>query len=172
MVSLVFSCLFRLTFRRRTCYIGVFLYAVGFVILGVALQDHLNLSALIIGWAIAQAAVLVITVPVCSCNRPFNYFGRALICAVDAYCSDCFPREKVCKIYYLIIYPIFTTFCAYRERSVASSIFREYWVVGRYFVASRFMITYLPLLGFSVAYYQVSWAQRNGALQTIGCEAA
>ncbi|KAF5312000.1 hypothetical protein D9619_002495 [Psilocybe cf. subviscida] len=44
--------------RLWTCYIGVLMYAVGFVILGVALQDHLNISALIIGWGIAQAAVL------------------------------------------------------------------------------------------------------------------
>jgi len=51
--------------RLWSVYIGVAMYAIGLVILGTALQDHLNLSALIIGWGTAQAAVLVITVAVC-----------------------------------------------------------------------------------------------------------
>lgn len=72
---------FLLTFRCRTCYIGVLMYAVGFVILGVALQDHLNISALIIGWGIAQAAVLVITVPVCQLTHSFTFLGGwCMIC--------------------------------------------------------------------------------------------
>jgi len=62
--------------RLWTCYIGVSLYVVGLVILGTALQDHLNKAAIIIGWGTAQAGVLVTTV------------------AVYAYCTDCFPREQ------------------------------------------------------------------------------
>jgi hypothetical protein len=28
------------------------------------------------------------------------------------------------------------------------------------------------ILGFSVAYFQIPWAAKHGALQTFGCEAA
>lgn len=61
----------QLEYFCRTCYIGVLIYVVGFVILGAALQNHLNKAAIIVGWGIAQIAVLVITVPVCkSTIRP------------------------------------------------------------------------------------------------------
>lgn len=50
----------------RTCYIGVPLYVCGFVVLGAALQHHLGIVVVIVGWAIAQIAVLVNTVAVCS----------------------------------------------------------------------------------------------------------
>lgn len=49
----------------RTCYIGVALYVLGFTILGAALQNHFSKAAVIIGWGIAQVAVLVTTVAVC-----------------------------------------------------------------------------------------------------------
>ena len=49
----------------RTCYIGVLLYVVGFVVLGASLQNHLHVAAVIIGWGIAQIGLLVTTVAVC-----------------------------------------------------------------------------------------------------------
>lgn len=79
----------------RTCYLGVLIYVVGFVILGAALQNHLNKAAIIVGWGIAQIAVLVITVPVCESFR-YMYFKLGVQCIVlDAYCNDCFPGEQV-----------------------------------------------------------------------------
>ncbi|KAF9563346.1 MFS general substrate transporter [Agrocybe pediades] len=102
--------------RLWTCYIGVLLYVFGFVVLGSALQNHLNVAAVIVGWAVAQIAVLLITVP------------------AYAYCSDCFPHQQ-------------------GEISGLLSLART-------------------LGGFSVAFYEVPWAERNGALQTLGCEAA
>jgi hypothetical protein len=38
---------------------------VGFIILGVALQNRLSIPVIVVGWAIAQIAVLVTTVAVC-----------------------------------------------------------------------------------------------------------
>ncbi|KAF8157050.1 MFS general substrate transporter [Crassisporium funariophilum] len=102
--------------RLWTCYIGIFLYVIGFIVLGASLQDHLNKAGIIIGWAIAQTAVLVTTV------------------AIYAYCSDCFPRQQ-------------------GEISALLNLTRT-------------------LGGFSVAFYQVPWAEKHGALQTLGCEAA
>ncbi|KAF8799750.1 MFS general substrate transporter [Phlegmacium glaucopus] len=102
--------------RLWTCYVGVLLYAIGFVILGAALENHLNIAAVIIGWGIAQTAVLVTTV------------------AIYAYCNDCFPRQQ-------------------GEISGLLNLCRT-------------------LGGFSVAFFQVPWAEKHGALQTLGCEAA
>lgn len=53
----------------RTCYIGIALYVVGFVLLGVSLQDRLPIPVIVVGWAIAQIAVLVTTVAVCELMR-------------------------------------------------------------------------------------------------------
>ncbi|KAF8877198.1 major facilitator superfamily domain-containing protein [Infundibulicybe gibba] len=101
--------------RLWTCYIGVPLFVIGFVILGAALQNHLNIGVVIVGWGIAQISVVVNTV------------------AVYAYCNDCFPRQQ-------------------GEISALLNLVRT-------------------LGGFSVAYYQVPWAMKHGALQTLGLEA-
>lgn len=53
---------------KRTCYIGIILYVVGFLILGVAIQDRLSIAVIVVGWVIAQTSVLVITVAVCEYN--------------------------------------------------------------------------------------------------------
>jgi hypothetical protein len=50
----------------RTCYIGVLLYIFGFLVLGVALQNHLSVGTLVMGWGIAVVAVMVNTVAVCA----------------------------------------------------------------------------------------------------------
>ena len=54
----------------RTCYVGVLLYVVGFVVLGASLQNH-HIAAVIIGWGIAQVAILVTTVAICKSTFRF-----------------------------------------------------------------------------------------------------
>ncbi|KAI0367217.1 MFS general substrate transporter [Pilatotrama ljubarskyi] len=102
--------------RLWTCYIAMPLYICGFVLLGASFQNHLSVGALVMGWGIAEVAVMINTV------------------AVYAYCNDCFPRMQ-------------------GEISALINLART-------------------LGGFSVAYFQVPWATKNGALQTFGVEAA
>ncbi|KAI0691855.1 MFS general substrate transporter [Cytidiella melzeri] len=102
--------------RLWTCYIAVPMYICGFVLIGASFQNHLSVGALVMGWGIAEVAVMFNTV------------------AVYAYCNACFPRLQ-------------------GEVSALLNLART-------------------LGGFSVAYFQVVWATKNGALQTFGCEAA
>ncbi|KAI1794168.1 MFS general substrate transporter [Ganoderma leucocontextum] len=102
--------------RLWTCYIGTGLYVVGFVVLGASFQMHLSVGALVMGWGIAEVAVMINTT------------------AIYAYCNDCFPRMQ-------------------GEISGLINLART-------------------LGGFSVAYFQVPWATKHGALQTFGVEAA
>ncbi|KAG2143496.1 major facilitator superfamily domain-containing protein [Suillus bovinus] len=60
--------------RLWACYAAMPLFICGFLTLGAGIQ-HLNKAALILGWGIAEVAVMVNTV------------------AVYAYCNDCFPRH-------------------------------------------------------------------------------
>jgi hypothetical protein len=41
------------------------LYICGFILLGVALQKHLSIGVLVMGWGIAEVAIMVNTVAVC-----------------------------------------------------------------------------------------------------------
>ncbi|KAI0284706.1 hypothetical protein BGY98DRAFT_1173863 [Russula aff. rugulosa BPL654] len=102
--------------RLWACYVAVPLYVCGFVVLGVALKEHKSVFALVMGWGLLVAAVMMNTV------------------AVYAYTNDCFPKFQ-------------------GEISALQNLAR---VLG----------------GFSVAYFQVPWATKHGALQTLGCEAA
>ncbi|KAF8918897.1 MFS general substrate transporter [Mucidula mucida] len=102
--------------RLWACYIALPLYICGFVTLGAGIQKHLSPAALIMGWGIAELAIMINTV------------------AVYAYCNDCFPKHQ-------------------GEISALVNLART-------------------LGGFAVAYFQVPWAEKNGALQTFGCEAA
>jgi len=102
--------------RLWACYIAMPLYVCGFVLLGASFQKHLSTGALVMGWGIAEVAVMINTV------------------AIYAYCSDSFPRRQ-------------------GEISALINLARV-------------------LLGFSVAYFQVPWAEKHGALQTYGVEAA
>nr|VWO96428.1 Benomyl/methotrexate resistance protein [Ganoderma boninense] len=102
--------------RLWTCYIGTVLYIIGFVVLGASFQMHLSVGALVMGWGIAEVAVMINTT------------------AIYAYCNDCFPRMQ-------------------GEISGLINLART-------------------LGGFSVAYFQVPWAMKHGALQTFGVEAA
>jgi hypothetical protein len=45
--------------------------------LGAALEKHLSVGALIMGWGISELAIMIGTV------------------AVYAYCNDCFPKQQV-----------------------------------------------------------------------------
>ncbi|TRM62260.1 major facilitator superfamily domain-containing protein [Schizophyllum amplum] len=102
--------------RLWACYIATVLYVVGFIVLGVGMQEHLSPAALVMGWGIAELATMVNTV------------------AVYAYANDAFPKHQ-------------------GEISGLINLFRT-------------------LGGFAVAYFQVPWAEKYGALQTFGCEAA
>ncbi|KAH0581678.1 hypothetical protein H2248_011371 [Termitomyces sp. 'cryptogamus'] len=102
--------------RLWACYVAMPLYICGFVTLGASFQKHLSVGALIMGWGIAELAVMINTV------------------AVYAYCNDCFPKHK-------------------GEISALINLART-------------------LGGFSVAFFQVPWATKNGAIQTFGVEAA
>ncbi|KIJ63734.1 hypothetical protein HYDPIDRAFT_112674 [Hydnomerulius pinastri MD-312] len=101
--------------RLWVCYIAMPLFLCGFLVLGAGVQ-HLNMAALILGWGIAEVAVMINTV------------------AIYAYCNDCFPRRQ-------------------GEISALINLAR---VLG----------------GFSVAYFQVPWANQSGALEVMGVEAA
>jgi hypothetical protein len=50
----------------RACYIGMPLYICGFVLLGAAFQNHLSVGAVVMGWGIAEVAIMVNTVAVCA----------------------------------------------------------------------------------------------------------
>jgi len=102
--------------RLWACYIAIPLYICGFVTLGAAFQKHLSVGALVMGWGIAELAIMINTV------------------AVYAYCNDAFPKHQ-------------------GEISALINLART-------------------LGGFSVAYFQVPWATKNGAIQTFGVEAA
>jgi len=49
---------------HRACYIGMPLYICGFVVLGAAFQKHLSVGAIVMGWGIAEVAVMVHTVAI------------------------------------------------------------------------------------------------------------
>jgi MFS family permease len=102
--------------RLWACYLAMPLYICGFVVLGASFQNHLSVGALVMGWGIAELAVMINTV------------------AVYAYCNDCFPKHQ-------------------GEISALINLART-------------------LGGFSVAYFQVPWALKHGAIQVFGVEAA
>ncbi|PAV19715.1 MFS general substrate transporter [Pyrrhoderma noxium] len=62
--------------RLWACYIAMPLYLCGFLVLGASFQEKLSVGALVMGWGLAEVAVMINTV------------------AVYAYCNDCFPRFK------------------------------------------------------------------------------
>jgi len=107
---------FEAEFRLWMTYLALPLFICGMVVLGATFQKTLSVGALVMGWGLAEIAVMMNTV------------------AIYAYCNDCFPRHP-------------------GEISALINLART-------------------LGGFAIAYYQVPWANRNGALQTFGCEAA
>ncbi|KIJ06422.1 hypothetical protein PAXINDRAFT_20390 [Paxillus involutus ATCC 200175] len=101
--------------RLWICYIAMPLYLCGFLVLGEGIRQ-LHMTALIIGWGIAEMAVMITTV------------------GVYAYCNDCFPQHQ-------------------GEISALINLARV-------------------LCGFSIAYFQVPWSTKSGALEVMGVEAA
>jgi hypothetical protein len=120
----------------RTCYIAIPLYVCGFVVLGSAFQEHKSVGALVIGWGLAEVAIMMNTVAVCASSLLSIPLGKKIRgpLVLDAYTNDCFPKHQ-------------------GEISAMLNLSR---VLG----------------GFSVAYFQIPWALKHGALQTFGCEAA
>lgn len=51
---------------HRACYLAMPLYICGFVLLGASFQNHLSVGALVMGWGIAELAVMINTVAVCA----------------------------------------------------------------------------------------------------------
>lgn len=51
--------------NNRTCYIAMPLYICGFIVLGASFQNHLSVGALVMGWGIAEVAVMINTVAIC-----------------------------------------------------------------------------------------------------------
>lgn len=59
-----------------------------------------------------------------------------------------------------------------RVRLVLSSTWLERLEVQSKLILHFVVAGYIRFLGFSVAYFQIPWAEKHGALQTFGCEAA
>jgi hypothetical protein len=75
------------------------LYVCGFVVLGVSFQNKLSLGAVIMGWGIAVASIMINTVAVCGCLSRCAPVAISLNYHVpDAYCTDCFPKNPVCSL--------------------------------------------------------------------------
>ncbi|KAF7348493.1 MFS general substrate transporter [Mycena venus] len=102
--------------RLWACYVAIPLYIVGFVVLGASFQNHLSPGAIVMGWGLAEMAIMINTV------------------AVYAYCNDAFPKHQ-------------------GEVSALINLCRT-------------------LGGFGVAFFQVPWAEKHGAFQVFGVEAA
>ncbi|KAK7052625.1 MFS general substrate transporter [Favolaschia claudopus] len=102
--------------RLWACYVAIPLYICGFIVLGASFQKHLSPGAIVMGWGLAEVAVMINTV------------------AVYAYCNDAFPKHQ-------------------GEVSALINLART-------------------LGGFAVAFFQVPWASKHGALQVFGVEAA
>lgn len=134
----------------RACYVAIPLYLCGFLTLGAAIQKHLSVGALVMGWGIAELATMINTV------------------AVYAYGNDCFPKHQVQSSQEQS-----------QQNSHAPSPGRNQcfdqpgensW--GCVHACNNVTSPLRICSGFSVAYFQVPWALKNGAIQTFGCEAA
>ena len=54
--------------RLWACYIAVPLYLCGFLVLGAAFQNKLSVGAVVMGWGIAEVAIMINTVAICACT--------------------------------------------------------------------------------------------------------
>jgi hypothetical protein len=141
--------------HHRACYPAIVLYVIGFVVLGAALQHHLSIGAVIMGWGISHVAVMIGTVAICGllCLTIFlfalcpNLLFLQMHTAMTASLDDRFDR---------------------RHGTLASGML----TTTEQGEVSALVNTSRTLGGFSVAYFQVPWATKNGALQTLGVEAA
>jgi hypothetical protein len=78
----------------RACYVAVPLYVCGFLALGSAFQKHDSVCALVMGWGIAQVAIMVNTVAVCA----FLYNARSTREASRFYLLRCLRQRLLPKI--------------------------------------------------------------------------
>ncbi|KAI0691854.1 MFS general substrate transporter [Cytidiella melzeri] len=87
---------FEVESRLWTCYIAIPLYICGFVLIGASFQNHLSVGALVMGWGIAEVAVMINTVAVCEylSKIPVVVLLKLVDRSADAYCNDCFPRFR------------------------------------------------------------------------------
>lgn len=53
--------------RLWACYLAMPLYLCGFLLLGAAFEHRLGLAAIILGWGLAEIAIMVNTVAICEC---------------------------------------------------------------------------------------------------------
>ncbi len=65
---------------ERACYIALPLYICGFVTLGASIQNHLSTGAIIMGWGIAELAIMINTVAICMYLLRFDYSTWTDIC--------------------------------------------------------------------------------------------
>ncbi len=72
---------------------------------------------------------------------------------LDAYCNDCFPKHP-------------------GEISALINLARTFGGMSMSSMQIALQVPMRPDKGFAVAYFQVPWAEKHGAIQTFGCEAA
>ena len=53
---------------ERACYPSVVLFVCGSVLEGAAFQLHLHIAVLVVGWVLAQMAVMMNTSAICECS--------------------------------------------------------------------------------------------------------
>lgn len=56
----------------RACYIAMPLYLCGFLTLGAAFQKKLSVGAVVMGWGIAEVAVMINTVAICKLSTLYE----------------------------------------------------------------------------------------------------
>ncbi len=54
-----------LTLPNRACYVAVAFYVAGFVLQGAAFQMHFHIAVLVVGWILAEVAVMLNTSAIC-----------------------------------------------------------------------------------------------------------
>jgi hypothetical protein len=67
--------------------------------MGASFQNRLSVGALVMGWGIAEVAIVINTVAVCECLGTHVILSKSFNDDLDAYCNDCFPQLQVsCKL--------------------------------------------------------------------------
>ncbi|CAK5272838.1 unnamed protein product [Mycena citricolor] len=140
--------------RLWACYVAVPLNVAGLVLLGAAFQKRLSPFAVIMGWGLVEVSVMINTVAVCqwflfrasAMSGQLKLRRRVLqrcVSGTSGEHSSGFTRPPQPK-----------SNCPHQgEISALINLAR---VLG----------------GFGVAYFQIPWAIKSGALQVFGCEAA
>ena len=64
---------------ERACYPSVVLFVCGSVLEGAAFQLHLHIAVLVVGWVLAQMAVMMNTSAICECWKSRYVFNDGLL---------------------------------------------------------------------------------------------